>query len=336
MGAVHTVVPASVSRRANLAWSAAHRGGVDGDHAAVGQTVEGGGVYRSTDSGKSWNEANGTSLGTESVELRYRSISSLAFVGTTIFAGTSVVPDGVDGGVFVSTNYGLTWKVVKLGIPTSNVRALAVVGTSLFAGTSNSGVFIISGSGDTFSAVSAGLSGKTVISFAVSNTNLFVGTVGEGVFLTTDMSKTWSSINNGLPYTTVSSLAVHGSSLYSGVVSIGEFWHGAGVFVRPLSEVITSVEQTSTNELAPLILSQNYPNPFNNLTDVKFELRKSAYVTITIYNSLGTIVQTIASGDFPAGTNTARWDASSSEIGLYFYRIFVESQSETKSLVIMR
>ncbi len=65
----------------------------------------------------------------------------------------------------------------------------------------------------------------------------------------------WSPVNSGLTNMIVQSLAVSGTGLFAGTYG--------GVWRRPLSDMITSVEKIMSNLPMDFILSQNYPNPFN-------------------------------------------------------------------------
>jgi photosystem II stability/assembly factor-like uncharacterized protein len=84
-------------------------------------------VFRSTDNGASWTEANNGLTGPY--------IRALAVSGTSLFAGS----DG--GGVFHSTDDGASWTAVNNGLTTLNVFALVVSGTDLFAGSNFAGVW---------------------------------------------------------------------------------------------------------------------------------------------------------------------------------------------------
>jgi len=73
-------------------------------------------------------------------------------------------------------------------------------------------------------------------------------------------------------------------------------------------------------------LNQNYPNPFNPSTHIRFELPKTAVVTLSIYNSLGQEVRRLVSGQKPAGYHTIVWNGKDQQgrpapSGIYHYRI---------------
>ncbi len=68
-------------------------------------------------------------------------------------------------------------------------------------------------------------------------------------------------------------------------------------------------------------LAQNYPNPFNPSTTIKFQLPKSAHVTLKIYNLLGEEVTSLVDEVKPAGLYNVEFNASHLASGLYFYRL---------------
>ncbi|MCP4582015.1 MAG: T9SS type A sorting domain-containing protein [candidate division Zixibacteria bacterium] len=83
-------------------------------------------------------------------------------------------------------------------------------------------------------------------------------------------------------------------------------------------------------------LNQNYPNPFNANTEINFSLDKTSTVDLSVYNMLGQKVATLVSGDLPADNHTVSWDASDVATGVYFYRLEVENNSETRKMILLK
>jgi len=88
-------------------------------------------------------------------------------------------------------------------------------------------------------------------------------------------------------------------------------------------------------------LYQNYPNPFNNETLIKFNLRKSAEVSLVVYNILGQKVRTVVKGHIDAGPQTVSWNARDEKgnelaSGIYFYQLRSGEVTETKRLVLLK
>jgi len=83
-------------------------------------------------------------------------------------------------------------------------------------------------------------------------------------------------------------------------------------------------------------LEQNYSNPFNNSTTINFTVPYQQYVTLKVYNSLGQVVMTLASQDFPAGNHQVWVDAARLPSGLYFYKIQMENFSSVRKMLILK
>ena len=97
--------------------------------------TEGGGVYKSTDSGGNWSAVN-TGLTNTYVD----ALAIDPVTPTTLYAGT------YPAGVFKSTNGGGNWSAVNTGLTNTSVYALAIdpaTPTILYAGTEGGGVFSI-------------------------------------------------------------------------------------------------------------------------------------------------------------------------------------------------
>jgi hypothetical protein len=82
-------------------------------------------------------------------------------------------------------------------------------------------------------------------------------------------------------------------------------------------------------------VSQNYPNPFNAQTNIRFSLTKQSDVSINIYNITGQMVEKI-SGTYPAGDNVVTWNASDKASGVYFYRLAVGKDIETRKMLLLK
>ena len=82
-------------------------------------------------------------------------------------------------------------------------------------------------------------------------------------------------------------------------------------------------------------LLQNYPNPFNPTTTISYELPKSTYVKLSIYDITGRLVETLVNEHKNAGYYSVNWNAANVSSGIYFYRIDAgEFRSVRKCLVV--
>ena len=68
-------------------------------------------------------------------------------------------------------------------------------------------------------------------------------------------------------------------------------------------------------------LHRNYPNPFSQSTTIEYRLEQSSFVNIYVFDQMGRMVEQLESRLMPEGLHRITWDASSSNPGIYFYKI---------------
>ena len=83
-------------------------------------------------------------------------------------------------------------------------------------------------------------------------------------------------------------------------------------------------------------LFQNYPNPFNPSTTISFQLPQASYVTLKVYDAIGTEIETIAEGYYPAGVHEVIFDASKLSSGIYLYRINTGTYQATRKMMVVK
>ena len=83
-------------------------------------------------------------------------------------------------------------------------------------------------------------------------------------------------------------------------------------------------------------LFQNYPNPFNPSTTISFQLPQASYVTLKVYDAIGTEIETIAEGNYPVGVHEVIFDASKLSSGIYLYRINSATYQATRKMMVIK
>lgn len=83
-------------------------------------------------------------------------------------------------------------------------------------------------------------------------------------------------------------------------------------------------------------LEQNYPNPFNPSTKIVFNLGKSAFTSLTVYNILGEKVQVLLAKELPAGVHEVNFDASNLSTGVYLYKLQAGSNVAVKKMMLIK
>ncbi len=69
------------------------------------------------------------------------------------------------------------------------------------------------------------------------------------------------------------------------------------------------------------VLAQNYPNPFNPSTTINYSTPNNSFVSLKVYNILGTEIATLVSKEQTAGKFDVIFNASSLPSGIYFFRL---------------
>jgi photosystem II stability/assembly factor-like uncharacterized protein len=102
------------------------------------------------------------------------------------------------------------------------------------------------------------------------------------------------------------------------------------------STVITGIEKISNDLPKSFSIAQNYPNPFNPTTSIKFDIPKSSFVKISIYDISGKEVATLVNEQLQPGTYETDWNASAFSSGVYFYKILAGNYTETKRMLLIK
>jgi hypothetical protein len=81
---------------------------------------------------------------------------------------------------------------------------------------------------------------------------------------------------------------------------------------------VVEIEFTVPNEFK---LVQNYPNPFNPSTVLSFGLPVESDITLSVFNSLGELIEVVAQGKYQAGTHSVNFQALNLTTGIYLYTL---------------
>ncbi len=81
---------------------------------------------------------------------------------------------------------------------------------------------------------------------------------------------------------------------------------------------------------------QNYPNPFNPYTKIKYQVPKTAYVELKVYNTLGCEIETLVDELKSPGYYEVGFDASHFSSGVYFYRLKSDKFTKVKKMILIK
>jgi len=102
-----------------------------------------------------------------------------------------------------------------------------------------------------------------------------------------------------------------------------------------LTDEIVSVGSDAITTIS-FALKQNYPNPFNPNTKITYTIPEFSFVTLKVFDVLGSEVRTLISEEKPVGGYDVDFDAKTLPSGVYFYRLQAASFIETKKMILLR
>jgi photosystem II stability/assembly factor-like uncharacterized protein len=116
---------------------------------------------------------------------------------------------------------------------------------------------------------------------------------------------------------------------------------GSPATVQVQQEQYTDVETFGDEMPKDYALQQNYPNPFNPQTIIRYDLPRSSFVRITIFNLLGLEVKLLVNEEKGTGKHNIYWNSTDNSgkkvsSGVYFYTITADNFTQTKKMVLMK
>lgn len=312
----------------------------------AGDTAIGGGIYRSFDGGRRWEQVQAYGLGL----LFNPAFFLLEEDSGWVYSGTS------GHGIWRSRDSGETWTPlnpeVLSGQPISFIARVPNSHT-VYAASLLGNIYKSYDLGENWTFVSDAttdfdvLTGGLVISLLDTNYIYAGGNAGSfpsgksGFYLSRDRGVTWQLYHVGLPELDL----YYGWSLaqspnkHTIYLCIRAFIDGV---YRLSQELLTSVEEyPSLPLLADLSLEQNYPNPFNVQTKIEFSLAKSELVIMEIFNIQGELILTLFSRPLEPGSYSVTWNGKNSNgsdvaSGIYLCRLKAGKEVVLGKMLLIR
>lgn len=216
---------------------------------------------------------------------------------------------GTTGGChdYRTSNFGQTWEETSFPnggnypVGYGKIDSTLVYGLGVYC----SRVFISIDNGDTYSEIDSGKILGEMNTFLCIEDKIFAATT-KGLFFSQDLGKNWYEQNNGLKEKNLISLRSNGVNLYAGAGS-------KGIWKRPLSEFVASVDSLIIPDSNDVVEFSIYPNPTSENITVEYNSNTSG--SLIIYNLLGEQVQEIS-----LEKNTTKKNISLTHIpsGIYF------------------
>ena len=278
------------------------------------------GVYKN--SGNGWNNVYPTSS---------NSLGSLSFAN----ANTGIVLFGnyPNYGYLRTTTGGTQWSNVITGTKSLYDIKLLPSGIGYLAGDSS---FFerTTDFGNSWTLRPSSYTGNFMQMQFVNDNTGWILTSGGPYWYSTKMFYT---NNGGFNYVQLQSLGNANPKAMSFLNSLTGYVCGdSGVVLKTTDAGLTFINPISSLNPGKFSMYQNYPNPFNPTTNIKFDLPKSGFVKLTIYDALGREVTTLVNSEMKAGSYNADWDASNFSSGIYFYKLKSGDYFQTKKMVLIK
>ncbi|MBL8006271.1 MAG: CotH kinase family protein [Ignavibacteria bacterium] len=125
-------------------------------------------------------------------------------------------------------------------------------------------------------------------------------------------------------------------------LSMSRIPNGTGLFVQgpPTFNANNNLTGTINSGLtlkpSQYLLEQNYPNPFNPETKISYELPVDHYVSIKIYDALGSLISTLVNEKQYAGRYQVSFKGSNLPSGMYFCKMEAGDFVQTRRMVLIK
>ena len=100
--------------------------------------------------------------------------------------------------------------------------------------------------------------------------------------------------------------------------------------------IITEVENNNPTIPSVYELKQNYPNPFNPSTTIQFLIAETEFVSLKVYDVLGTEIAELINQSLTPGRHEVQFNSNSLSSGIYFYQLISGEFSETKKMTLIK
>lgn len=214
------------------------------------------------------------------------------------------------------------------------------------------GIFIITGAGFNIKAYKPNKPFKPVADFAADSTHIFTGADISFSDQSSFQPSTWQwSFPGGLPSSSTEqnpqNIIYSNPGIYE-VSLIATNTLGSHTLIKSCYiEVDEAVYvDNGSNVTKEFTLFQNYPNPFNPITSIQYALSSRQFVTLKVYDILGSEVATLVNDEIPAGSYEVEFSAKGGSAlggnaygltsGIYYYKLTAGNFTQTRKMILLK
>lgn len=309
--------------------------------------------FYSDDEGKTWNSAVPDPL-------HFQTVFDFTYKNDTVYAATT-------GGIYFSTNNGLTWKQDReLYLNVSSIR-ITRTGDIAAAG-KVSGLYFKKDNVQKWEELNSGLMDLNINDLYLDNNDILYAATNTGIYrinlnktpvplLPQDqelvkeeyVTLTWDKN----PYSDKYHLQISTDSLFQLLILDNENLKGESYTygpVKPETKYFWRVANITNGEDVPyssarsfltsvphrFSLVQNFPNPFNPVTTIRYTVPYASHIKLKIYDSLGQQAAVLIDKIVEAGGYEYTWNGSDYPSGVYLIRLEAGNYVETKKMMLLK
>ncbi|MBN1632605.1 MAG: T9SS type A sorting domain-containing protein [Ignavibacteria bacterium] len=262
---------------------------------------------------------------------------------------------GGESGILYSSINGTNWQIESdLGNSNYEIESIEVYHGRLYVGindTSGTGKVFVSASVPAGNLVSLKHDFIDTIKSGVINWNALIPDLITSIKFQIRTAQTESGLDStaftGPDGTSQTFYETTGQVLSS--VHSGDIWMQYKVYfntndsaLMPVLQDVTisvstsGIKSISKNYIDDYCLEQNFPNPFNPITNIKFEIPKSMYTELIVYDIIGKKVTELVNEKLNRGSYVVEWDASEYASGIYFFKLITDEFVDVKKMVLIK
>lgn len=269
------------------------------------------GIYRTTNSGMSWENINNG--------ITYQSIMQIEINSEDeVYA---LYPDLF----YKSTDNGDSWNLISTGLA-GEFRSFAIDhADDIYLG-GTTGVFKSTDRGTNWEKIS----GLTSITELTVTPDRFFAIKYDSVFYSINGGIDWNTLGTGTEGFHPATLKISSDQFaYLGT-------EGSGIYKYDLSQLPLEINSSSDKIPDDYTLAQNYPNPFNPSTTIEYSVPEGNIVKIEMFDALGSLVKVLMNQYKQKGNYSITLDASDLPSGVYFYKLTAGKAMLVKKAVLIK
>jgi hypothetical protein len=99
--------------------------------------------------------------------------------------------------------------------------------------------------------------------------------------------------------------------------------------------LITSVDPIESS-VDGFSLGQNHPNPFKQSTTISYQVPDDGFVSLKVYNVVGSEVATLVNSNQTRGSHTIQFNANDLNSGVYYYTLRYNDQVKSSKMLLIK